>query len=334
MKEKIINSFYLLGSSFLGQLLAKPWKGDACILMYHRVLKDDVALEDKTSIAIGESIFEEQIKYLSENFCVVSMDELCDQTFNSHGKPVVALTFDDGYIDNLEIALPILEKYQTPATVYSVTRFLDGDCEMWWYELFEILENNDELFFDWGGEHYSWDLSTIEDELICYKMIREMMIGHCPKNQGILMGKIRGDREKINYVDEVMNRDQLKCLNNSPLITIGAHTQSHGVLSQMEETEIVEDILNSKKKLEELLGEKVEHFAYPFGSEVEASSREYQIVSKLDFKSVVTTKCSPLHFEVGRQSCWPRVTVKSRTKKSHLKAKIGGWNSLFGGVQI
>ena len=52
---------------------------------------------------------------------------------------MIAITFDDGYKDNLVYALPILEKFEIPATIYITTKFLSENTEMWWYELSEII---------------------------------------------------------------------------------------------------------------------------------------------------------------------------------------------------
>ena len=61
---------------------------------------------------------------------------------------MITITFDDGYKDNLDYALPILEKFKVPATVYVTTRFLEGDTWMWWYELKEEIKNKGTPLFD------------------------------------------------------------------------------------------------------------------------------------------------------------------------------------------
>ena len=90
------------------------------------------------------SKFAEQMEFLSENHEVVSMDGLVDylesEPDRDANKFVVAVTFDDGYKDNLTHALPILEQYNIPATIYITTRFPEGDTWMWWYEIWDYLE--------------------------------------------------------------------------------------------------------------------------------------------------------------------------------------------------
>ena len=88
------------------------------------------------------SKFAEQMSYLSEDHEVVSMDELVAHLEGDSKEFVVAVTFDDGYKDNLTHALPILEQYNIPATIYITTRFPEGDTWMWWYEIWDYIKNN------------------------------------------------------------------------------------------------------------------------------------------------------------------------------------------------
>ena len=92
----------------------------ARILMYHRVSDRD----DYDQLTVSPDNFEEQIRWLNENRRLLSLPDLISAIQNgSAAKNSVAITFDDGYLDNLENALPILEKYQVPATIYVTSDF-------------------------------------------------------------------------------------------------------------------------------------------------------------------------------------------------------------------
>ena len=112
------------------------------------------------------SKFAEQMSFLAENHEVVSMDGLVDylesEPDRDSNKFVVAVTFDDGYKDNLTHALPILEQYNIPAVIYITTRFLEGDTWMWWYELWDYIEETDLLevnYFEISKKSYDQFLS-------------------------------------------------------------------------------------------------------------------------------------------------------------------------------
>ncbi len=101
----------------------------AIILTYHRVA--DVT-EDPHQLAVSPQNFEAQIQYLKENYCAVSLAEIIEHLRNKTlRKNMVAVTFDDGYADNLYQALPILEKYNVPATIFVTSNFVGTSGYPW-----------------------------------------------------------------------------------------------------------------------------------------------------------------------------------------------------------
>ena len=118
------------------------------------------------------------------------------------------------------------------------------------------------------------------------------------------------------------------------IITIAAHTHNHGVLSRLSEDEVAEEAIRSKNILKEKLNHEINHFSYPFGSEDEATEREYKIISKLGFDTATTTIAGRYKLNESSLYCLPRVSITSRTSIKNLRCKINGWNTLWGGVQF
>ncbi|MEN8352532.1 polysaccharide deacetylase family protein [Acinetobacter towneri] len=110
------------------------------ILMYHMVREHiDGAKFNKLRVKPAE--FEKQIAWLkAEGFHFVTMQELQDH-WGKHPAKTVAITFDDGYLDNLENAFPVLEKYQAKATIYVVVDRHDRD----WSTYKKAYHNSGEL---------------------------------------------------------------------------------------------------------------------------------------------------------------------------------------------
>ena len=128
MFNNLLRKIYTLKitSTFL-KILGKPWKGDGAILVYHRVLPDNQIEEDlNIGLAVSCSQFEKQIQLLKKYYSLVSIDEFIKNINIKSNKFLVSITFDDGYKDNLTYALPILEKYKIPATIYMSTKFLEN----------------------------------------------------------------------------------------------------------------------------------------------------------------------------------------------------------------
>src|SRR3989344_2957961 len=109
----VINFYFFLGRIFVKKFYLGP---SGYILLYHRVAS---VKDDPLSLSVSPETFSEHLKFLKENFNVVSLKEIADMIRNKNLKnKSVAITFDDGYVDNLQNALPILEQNQIPATIF------------------------------------------------------------------------------------------------------------------------------------------------------------------------------------------------------------------------
>ncbi len=117
------------------------------VLMYHRVIKTS----EYDQLTVTPEVFDAQMNYLSEYYNVVSLDAAAEDLYlNNKNSKNVVVTFDDGYLDNLEYALPILQKYNIPAIIYVTTDFCNQDkshprynnddkrLHLDWEELFEL----------------------------------------------------------------------------------------------------------------------------------------------------------------------------------------------------
>ena len=91
------------------------------ILMYHRIT--DCTNYDQ--LIVSPSNFEKQMIYLKNHCRIIPLAQAIDELKQGNVKPGVVITFDDGYLDNLQNALPILKKYNIPATIFITTAFCD-----------------------------------------------------------------------------------------------------------------------------------------------------------------------------------------------------------------
>jgi len=104
-------------------------KSQVAILMYHRVCPK----KDEFHISINSEIFEKQMKYFSEKYELLSLNELVNyiKLKKSYPKKAIVITFDDGYKDNYLFAYPILQKYSIPATIFLATGYI-GSGRLFW----------------------------------------------------------------------------------------------------------------------------------------------------------------------------------------------------------
>ena len=307
--------------------LGRPWRGRACVICYHRILPDDEFEADKSpnyNLIMPTSKFAEQMEFLSENHEVVSMDGLVDylesEPDRDSNKFVVAVTFDDGYKDNLTHALPILEQYNIPATIYITTRFPEGDTWMWWNEIWDYLDNNDVLEVNDVPEGLT--ISTLRQKIKCFNKLFDWILNLSYEKQKKYVETITKSVARKQYSNLCLNWEEIKILDQHPLVTIGAHTNSHPNLKKLTEQEAFAEMSYSKNLLEEKLKHSVEHFAYPFGTHNEADVREFELASRCGFRTAVTTR--PESLKSPALNAIPRLGVPSYLNLRGFIGKLSG----------
>ena len=307
--------------------LGRPWRGRACVICYHRILPDDEFEADKSpnnNLIMPTSKFAEQMEFLSENHEVVSMDGLVgyleSEPDRDSNKFVVAVTFDDGYKDNLTHALPILEQYNIPATIYITTRFPEGDTWMWWNEIWDYLDNNAALEVNDVPEGLT--ISTLRQKIKCFNKLFDWILNLSYEKQKKYVETITKSVARKQYSNLCLNWEEIKILDQHPLVTIGAHTNSHPNLKKLTEQEAFAEMSYSKNLLEEKLKHSVEHFAYPFGTLNEADVREFELASRCGFRTAVTTR--PESLKSPALNAIPRLGVPSYLNLRGFIGKLSG----------
>jgi peptidoglycan/xylan/chitin deacetylase (PgdA/CDA1 family) len=202
----------------------------------------------------------------------------------------VCVTFDDGYLDNVEYALPILEKYEIPATVYVAPRLL---CEVglaWWYELEARLAEVKSLKIMIGESKHNFDLKNKKYEALttlnelCKVSKRDQICDILNQMQE------QGAYIPANWQSPPMLcREQISELAKHPLIELGGHTDSHVCLAVLSEGEAHSEVNQGRQSIEEWSGRRIKTFAYPFGGSAQAGSREARMVETCGFDAAFTT---------------------------------------------
>jgi peptidoglycan/xylan/chitin deacetylase (PgdA/CDA1 family) len=215
----------------------------------------------------------------------ISLDELylLSKTKYSPKRPFFVMTFDDGYYDNYEYALPIFDQMKIPFTVYIANSFPDKTAFLWWYILEDIIQKNDYIELS-DGNKFSCDTKEKKEEL--FLQLRSIVLKLNQEN-------FKEEFKSLfcNYTFDYMSYNEKLCLSwnmiqemsNNPYCTIAAHTMNHKTLNQLTDSELEFEILTGKKLLEEKTGKLVKHFAYPFGTRNEVGIREISFVKKCGF---------------------------------------------------
>ena len=266
--------------------------GPVCLL-YHRVLPRELIRQGRffSGLEVTPDDFEEQIEYLARSRVPVSIAEfvsgLKDGTLHRRS---VCITFDDGYLDNVETALPILEKYSIPATIFIAPQLSIRPKLAWWYELEALLECLDNLEIEIQGTRHNWDLTT-QRSLAVSAINEYCKVATSSEIEALFVSlRRRAQGAELDWnVPAMITSEQVARLGQHDLVTIGGHTQSHVCLAVLSDAEARNEVQRGKKTLQEWGAGSVDYFAYPFGGKDQAGEREARIVASCGFKAAFTT---------------------------------------------
>lgn len=250
------------------------WLGrQAVVLLYHRVV-DEVA-DDPSRLCVSAERLADQLDWLAERFQIVPAAEIGRLAAGRwRGGPLAAITFDDGYVDNLEKALPVLASLELPATVFVTTGPVRRQEPFWWDELAHLVLSDSRLgdYRQWIGPHAQpMRLSTSRGgRQRAYELMHRWLKPLDYGRRRALLAQIRRTvavpADSAAEPARPMTPAELRRLAASPWIQIGSHTVDHLVLAAQPLDEQRRQIEQSLADLRQWLGQDVELLSYPFGT--------------------------------------------------------------------
>lgn len=285
------------------------------ILLYHRVAEEAL---DAQYLAVSPANFNEHMKELKANYRVVPLRHLLSEVQTGKMIPnTVALTFDDGYLDNLTDALPLLEKYQLHATIFATAGSIEQFRGFWGDKVeYLFLHHNDlpevlELTED--GKDYSWSLTTAHQRLTAHDQIRALLRKKPNEEIEPFVSELLrwgGVADNLDSFRPVLNVPQLQRLAQSSCIEIGAHTMTHTKLSILPIPRQQWEIEESRKKLEFWVGKPVTLFSYPYGAKKDYTDQTKSLVRQAGFHYGIAN----IQASVSQNTDWlevPRYLVRN-----------------------
>jgi peptidoglycan/xylan/chitin deacetylase (PgdA/CDA1 family) len=259
------------------------------ILCYHRVGTGGVPLYSQLPV----KAFEEQMRFLRENYRVVPLDQLIGElSVPLSTKPTVAITFDDGYCDLFLNAFPVLQALQIPATIFLTVGCIESGEVAWYDRIFSGLQSA-------GGEtieikldrRRSYPLGSTASRLKTAVEIISFLRECSPARRKACCADLESKLQVRE--DDIRNRmltwDQIRTMHRGG-IQFGAHTMTHPVVSRLSVPEMNWEICESKRILEERLDHPVRHFAFPFGKYEECGESAVSILARAGYRSAATTE--------------------------------------------
>lgn len=285
------------------------------VLIFHRVLRaPDPLFPDEVDAARFDAI----CSWLATWFNVVPLDQAV-QGLAAGELPAraAAISFDDGYADNHDVALPILQRHGLPATFFVASSFLDGG-RMWNDTVIETIRGTQASSLDLDGlpslistGANRLPLQTIEQRrhAVGQALARIKYLAPVQRDRAVAALASRGGAKLPDNL--MMTSDQLRALRRAGM-GVGAHTATHPILARLDADAARQEIVMGRQALEGILGERIKLFAYPNGKpEQDYKDETVAIVRDCGFDAAVTTAWGAAgagsdRFQIPRFTPWDR----------------------------
>jgi peptidoglycan/xylan/chitin deacetylase (PgdA/CDA1 family) len=260
------------------------------ILIYHGLCKEDPTRFNP--IFLTKARFEDHLRFYKKYFNVISLDDYYAQKFSDQ-RFNICLTFDDGFANNYKYVLPLIEKYQMPATFF-VTAIRAAGYDILWNDFLGIISKYGPEQMTYKRKLYRKNRGNkyicVTDGISLVDKLRNAGFTEKAEMMRLLYPLVPF---KINPADVdywlQMTPREIRKLAASPYVTIGAHGYYHNDLARIKISDTAEELILSKQYLENVIRRKIKSFAFPYGSYnpdvVEAAKGAgYKQLLAMDFK--------------------------------------------------
>jgi peptidoglycan/xylan/chitin deacetylase (PgdA/CDA1 family) len=248
------------------------------VLTYHRIAEPGIDPYYDPVISATPESFRAQIAWLSRSVRVLTLADLLAmrESGSSGREPVALVTFDDGYRDNFEVAVPILREHTVPATFFLPTAFLEAPRLPWWDEVAYAIKQTRaprlRLERSPAGDRspLSLDLEAMPRSAAIAAVIRAVLDNTIADERWFLDQLAAQAGVTINgesLASELFTSwDQVReVVEADSSLTIGSHGHSHRKLAGLDEASQRQELAESRRILESRLGRDVAALAYPYG---------------------------------------------------------------------
>ncbi|MFL6213223.1 MAG: polysaccharide deacetylase family protein [Blastocatellia bacterium] len=286
MKQTVLRLMQESGA-FTAFRLANRHK--ALILTYHRFSED--GHDDTTSART----LAEQLEYLSSHYQLVNLTTLMDHLESQYPLPagLAAITIDDGYRDAYDVALPVLRRYDAPATLFAVTQFVDGEDWLWTDKVQYALLHSKAVRFEGAINHqpFYFELKSHAARRRAAERLKAhlKMVSEARKQSNIATIAELLDVELPQQAPPAyapLGWDQVRELEANG-VEVASHTLTHPILTQVSDEQLEREIVQSKCRLEAELGHPVDLFCYPNGDN---DARTRLAVRRAGYRAAVTVE--------------------------------------------
>ncbi|MBI9099183.1 MAG: polysaccharide deacetylase family protein [Spirochaetaceae bacterium] len=276
----------------------------AIILMYHSVADASQDRWIDKNNHVPADIFALQMDFLSKNKNVVSLDELIStiQQGKTPESGTVVITFDDGYLDNMTIAAPILDKYNFPATLFLPCGYIDRGENQWIDQVYSFFKFRSKHILKWGtNKNVSYDLKNQQEFQIAYNEVCSNLMTSGKESRNHLLTEIKNQLQPVESIPRLtMNWDDVQTLlSDYTCFNLGGHTIEHTDLTSVTLDEAEIELRNCAEWIKRETSYTANNFSFCYGRTSEGLRH---LISKSGFNSacggdgidpIITNKTQP-----------------------------------------
>jgi peptidoglycan/xylan/chitin deacetylase (PgdA/CDA1 family) len=279
------------------RLLRPIFAGVGAIFMLHQVRpRRDSEFQPNHHLEVEPDFLRALLAHLRAlDVDIVTMDEAHQRLLQRRfARRFVCFTFDDGYRDNRDYALPVMREFEAPLTVYVTSDFAEGTGRLWWVALERAIARAASIEVPIGDTKTRFDVSTPAAKQATFNRmhdwLRRLPTEHDMRRE-ISALCTRHDVDETSIARELcMSWEELQAFADDPLVTIGAHSITHCNLAKQSEETAWFELTESRARIEAALQRQVAHLAYPYGDRIAAGPREFKLAKAAGFKTAVTTR--------------------------------------------
>lgn len=264
------------------------------VLVYHRVAE---LTADPQLLAVSPMLFSEHLAVLRRDYHPLHLSEMvAAASTGALPERAVAVTFDDGYADNLHEARPLLDRHDVPATVFIASDYVGSDREFWWDDLERILllppTVPDRILIRFHSATHEWAMTGPDSDDTprdyAYRSLLDLLSGLTSTERSAILDDLAGQvgvTTNGRRTHRALSESEIVRLIDGRNVTVGAHTRTHPSLAALPPAEQKSEIAGSRARLQEITGTSVCDFAFPFGGSSDYSRVTLALVREAGFST-------------------------------------------------
>jgi O-antigen/teichoic acid export membrane protein/peptidoglycan/xylan/chitin deacetylase (PgdA/CDA1 family) len=315
----------MLGEVGLPRLMARHTAGQGAVIAFHRIYAPQPHEFGSHALSIAPNTFRRHIQTLQDRgYDFVKISDVPGRLRGGRtaDRKFICITFDDGFVDTYTEAFPICREFGVPMTVYLVSSFVQRAFPMWSFGLEAAVAGNNELEFTWGHGPVRLYARTKAEKRQAYSAIASFFASAQPQEIRCACAEL-GSRYGVDFSGlsntNALTPEMITEMRDSGLVEFGAHTVHHARLSILSDSDARQEILQSKRDCEAIVGAAVRHFAYPYGDRASFGSREIGFCRELGINTAVTTDSNTMvAADCDRLLALPRLSYNGRFQDTPL----------------